>query len=206
MCLVLADFYFAGATLAQVNTAAQPPIELRGRIAVSGLSFDNAPTGLAWERLDDFAVAILRPEGWYRHAKNGPFEKIVAFSETQLNDSGQFDIGLTVQLIWNPRGKAGGGAGAMAGALIRSIVQNKTDNTVLSSKFEEKVGKKVAIMRHRNAPEDLPPIIVHRMMVIDPVDDLLFVFTFESPEQVWEEKWKIGEQLLKRVFIGFRQP
>jgi hypothetical protein len=183
----------------------EPPVEVRGRIAK--FTPPPPPLGFAWTLLDDLGAAVLVPVGWQQFRKSGPGARVVAFSPTALRADGTFETGLTVQMLWNPRGAEGGGVLPVAYTLIGEIESNKRDNTPLRrGTLEEKNGRKVAITRHRNSPPGLVPIVVHRMLIIDEKQSLVYALTFESPEATWDENWTLGEEMLRRVIIAFPEP
>lgn len=184
---------------------AEPPVEVKGRIAA--LKPPPPPSGFNWVALDDLGAAVVIPDGWHRFNKTGPGARVVAFSPAPLRSDGTFDTGFTLQLMWNPRGKEGDGILPVAYTLIGDVDQNKRDNTHLQRGImEERMGRKVVVTRHRNAPPGLIPIVVHRMLIIDEKQSLLYAATFESPESSWSESWKTGEEILRRIVIAFTQP
>jgi hypothetical protein len=132
---------------------------------------------------------------------------VAAFTPTPLQRDGTFETGFTLQLLWNPRGSEDGGILPIAYAIIGELESNKRDNTPLQRGImQERMGRKVIITRHRNAPPGLTPVIIHRMLIIDEKQSLLYAAIFESPENSWTENWKIGEEILRRILIAFTQP
>ena len=201
---VLAIAFAALASTAAHASPNEPPVEVKGRI--SALKPPPPPQGFNWVLLDELGAAVVVPDGWHRFAKTGPGARVAAFSPAPLRSDGTFETGFTLQLLWNPRGKEAGGILAVAYTIIGEIDQNKRDNTPLQrGTMEERMGRKVVITRHRNAPPGLIPIVVHRMLIIDEKQSLLYMAIFESPESSWSENWKIGEEILRRIVIAFTQ-
>jgi hypothetical protein len=193
---------------APVSTASpsSPPIQFRPAVRESALP--PAPKGFVWQRLEAIEVAVVTPESWKMHQKDDAVTKTFAFSGDPLNDKGQFETGLTVRLMWHPQTLPGNEAKAaesvMAG-IAKAIYNNKSDNQVIRSTLDDKAGKRVMIIRYRNAPAGLPPIVVHAMAIGDSRTGLVYQIIFESPERQWDDSWKIGEQILSRVSVFFQK-
>jgi hypothetical protein len=43
------------------------------------------------------------------------------------------------------------------------------------------------IVRYRDAPPGLKPVIIHKFLIANDAADSVHMFTFESPESSWEE-------------------
>jgi hypothetical protein len=168
--------------------ASNPPVAFVTDVRAAELP--APPAGFVWHRLDDIQVAVVTPADWKKFAKQDGNAKTIAFSPKPLDQNGQFDIGLTTRLLWHPQTRAGAEAKAMEevlAAIVRGVESNKTDNKVLRGTVEDRGGKKMLIVRHRNAPASLPPIIVHTIAIGDPLTGLVYEFIFESPESSWDE-------------------
>jgi hypothetical protein len=166
------------------------------------------PDGYIWHRIEELQAAVITPPDWKRYAKDGPNSRVVAFSPQPLDQNNQFDTGLTTRLIWHPQLSAGTEAKAMnevLASIVRGIESNKADNKVLRGTVEDRAGKKMLIVRHRNAPANLPPIVVHTVAIGDPATGLVYEFIFESPESSWEDNWKIAEPIFRRIFVLFQR-
>ena len=183
----------------------EPPVQFQP--AVREWALPMLPIGFVWQRIEAIEVAVPTPEDWKMHHKREAYGKTYAFSGEPLNDKGQFETGLTVQLTWHPQLSSINAAKAADLALqaISKSILNKADNQLLRGTLDNKAGKKVLIVRYRNAPPNLTPIIVHIMVIADPLTGLIYQFTFESPESQWAESWKIGEQILSRVSVFFQR-
>ncbi len=200
LCALVASLAFAQAP------QGEPPVAFKTDIRQAELL--PAPAGFVWQRLEEIQAAVVVPEGWNRYAKRGPNERLVAFSPDKLDANNQFQTGLSVRLVWHPRAQAGQEAKAVEqilAAIVNSIESNKTDNKVLRGTMQERNGKKMLIVRHRNAPSGLPPVVVHTVAIGDPASGMVYQFIFESPETSWDESWKVGEQILSRILILFQR-
>ncbi|MGE0332907.1 MAG: hypothetical protein AB7P37_19685 [Ramlibacter sp.] len=189
---------------AQQTGAGRAPVSISG--AVKAIELPAAPAGMAWWRIEEIDVAVPVPDGWKQHRKDGPSFRTFAFSDQPLDRNGLFERGLTVTLLWLPQLPAGSEAQATE-IMLRGLaaqIQKSPDNKVLTGTLEEKSGKRVMVIRYRNAPSGIPPIIVHTMFIGDPRTGLVYQIIYEGPEATWEDNWKIGEQILKRVYVAFQ--
>jgi hypothetical protein len=190
------------------NAAAQnqtvPPI--RFQPAIQTATLPTPPDGFVWQRIEAIEVAVLTPPAWKRIKKKGPFRKSTPFPNQPLNEKGYFETGLTVKLLWHPQLSPGNEAKAVQALLVGIVegIENNKDNKVIRSSLEEKSGKKMVIVRFRNAPLELPPIVVHTVSIGDPNTGLVYQFIFEGPESQWEEQWKIGEKILSRLLVVYQ--
>lgn len=190
--------------VAQPADTAKPPVAVAGTI--KALDLPPIPSGMSWARIAEIDVAVPVPDGWQRHEKDAPFQRVFAFSDQPLDQNGLFERGLTVKLLWHPQLAKGNEAQAVD-AVLRGLaagVQRNKDNKILKGTLDEKNGKRVMIVRHRNAPTGLVPVIVHTMTIGDPQSGLVYQVIYEGPEATWDENWKIGEQILGRVYVAFQ--
>ena len=93
----------------------------------------------------------------------------------------------------------------MLQSIADGIQSNKTDNKVLKGTLEDRANKKMLIVRYRNAPANLPPIVIHTVAIGDPLTGFVYEFIFESPEASWEDNWTIAEPMFRRILILFQR-
>lgn len=189
-----------GPAYAQKSGPFQPPANFSG--AINAVSLPDAPAGLEWKRLEAINMAVLVPLGWKRHEKRGPYQRVASFSDEPLDRDGRFERGLTIRLFWHPQAAAGNEALAvdsLLGSLASGITADERNNKVINATLESQHGKRVMIIRYRNAPEGQMPIIVHCMHIGDPRTGLVHQIILESPEPTWDDNWKLGEQISRRI-------
>ena len=171
------------------------PVDLQGRL--EGLVAPSAQ-GMEWKKLDELGVAVQIPLSWHPNVKRGAQFRTVAFSPKPLDANGAFEVGFTASLLWDKQGNTD--PVRLLHELFQGIKANPK-NTVIRDSFQESNGRGSVIVRYRNASEGEAPTIVHKMLVADRGDRVVWVFTFESPEAEWEEQWKMGERILGRVYL-----
>lgn len=189
---------------AQQTGAGPASVSISG--AVKTIELPAAPEGMTWQRIEEIDLAVPVPDGWKQHRKDGPSFRTFAFTDQPLDKAGLFERGLTATMLWLPQLPAGKEAQA-TDIIMRGLatqIQKSADNKVLTGTMEEKNGKRVMVIRYRNAPQQMPPIIVHTMLIGDPKTGLVYQIIYEGPEATWGENWKTGEQILKRVYIAFQ--
>ena len=167
-----------------------------------------SPDGYVWHRLSSIQAAVITPVGWNRYEKAGANSRVIAFSPQALDQNKQFDVGFTARLLWHPQLRSGvesRSAMAVLESIAQGIQSKKADNKVLRGTLEDRSNKKMLIVRHRNAPANLPPIVVHTVAIGDPLTGLVYEFIFESPESSWDDNWKIAEPMFRRILILFQR-
>lgn len=179
-----------------------PPAGFSGAIKAQGLP--PAPQGLDWVRLDAIDVAVLVPTGWTRHERSARGSRLFAFSDEPPDARGQFQRGFTVTATWSSseRALAASSVSAMLNGRFAALRADPA-NSEVSHTASEQHGKRVLVTRHRSSPAGMPPIIVHTMHIGDPKSGLVYLFTVQAPESRWGETWRLGEPMLRSVYVSF---
>lgn len=191
---------------AQTVSETTPPVNFKSML--KSINLPTPPPGFVWQRIEAIEVAVLTPKDWKKYQKEGSFQKVFAFSNESLDEKGFFETGLTVKLWWHQQAAPGNEAKAVESILagiVHGIESNKVDNKVLRGTLEEMSDKKKLIVRYRNAPKGLTPIIVYSVSIGDPKTGLVYQFIFEGQEAQWDEKWKIGMKILNQLIILFQR-
>jgi hypothetical protein len=181
-----------------------PPVTLNN--SFNDAALPDAPDGFAWQKIEPIDVAVLTPIGWKEHQRDIGYSRIFAFSDEPLDAKGFFETGLTVKLLWHPYFMPGTEEKAVDDLLVgiaKGIKNNTADNTVIRGTREVQYGKPMLVVRYRNAPKGMTPIIVHTVAIGDPQTGLVYQFIFEGPESRWEKIWEIGDQIMSRLIILF---
>ena len=174
---------------------APPSAEVAQQRAAVLAGLPDPPPGFTWVIYRNAAIA--KPVGW--HERSSPED----FSETK-----QFLMGYTVQIISHPRARHGIEPGDAAKMYLTPFIEaHKQKDQVLLFDQREKDAFQMIVFRYRDAPPNKTPIIVHKLLVVNPVADSVHAFTFESPEATWQENWeKYGTPILSRVAVFPRLP
>lgn len=127
---------------------------------------------------------------------------VYAASPEQFSDSKQFEMGVTLQIISEPRALRNLPAKQAALLYLKPFLDahRREDFLILDSKASGDFERTVA--RYRDAPPGLKPVIVHKFILANDVADSVHVFTFESPEATWKENWeRFGTPILGKVNV-----
>ena len=136
---------FAVLALAAVASAQNPP---------------PAPSGFAWKPIESVKAAFLMPEGWHFKEESSANTTAFFISEENIDTSGAFQTGLTVNVIRLKKGEAQGQAAALLAELGRTP-GNELQNTW---QMEKGVLKGIG-GRFRITEEGHPPILEYVLAI-----------------------------------------
>lgn len=158
------------------------------------------PENFTWMYFPTVETWLLHPAGWSSHHGSKGNCQAVCISKENVKTKGSFETGITLQRFENTQQYNGVPPDVVAVKLIEAI-QNNTVNTIIRADDEftaEKRGVKTILIRYRNAPAAVKPIIVHKYFMADALN--LYAFTFESPEATWDEDWEnFGEPIMRNL-------
>lgn len=167
------------------------------------------PAGFTWQLFKN--AALLRPDGWNEgtiEPKAGTVPmSVYAASPEQFSDSKPFEMGVTLQIISEPRALRDIPAKKAALLYLKPFLEahRREDFLILDRKASGDFERTVA--RYRDAPPGLKPVIVHKFILANDVADSVHVFTFESPEESWKENWdRFGTPILGKVNVFTNLP
>jgi hypothetical protein len=193
------------AQLDDANPSATPP-----PMAV-GAQLRPAPEGFVWRAYR--GALFARPSEWHERTavqavtKNGIPVTVYAASPEEFSETKQFEMGMTIQAIVQPRQIAKVDASKMAYIYLQPFLEAHKPPNVLLVDRSKKGDFENLWFRYRDAPSGQTPIVVHKFVVANDRLDFAYVFTFESPEATWEENWtKFGTPFLKNLnFLGVKK-
>lgn len=162
------------------------------------------PDGFNWQIYRN--CAFLRPLSWKGKAKEVFDQKVpqgtYAISPEDFSDTTMFETGFTVQLIVNPMKYAGVKASKAAMIYLKPFFDAHPKEDVLMAEQSQHGDRNITIFRYRDAPKGKTPIIVHKFIIANDVDDSVHAFTFEAPAESWNESWKtFGVPILSKVAL-----
>jgi hypothetical protein len=168
-----------------------------------------APEGFSWLLYKN--CSLLRPAGWHYHTRpDDPAKNLTgafALSPEAFSEKKPFEHGFTVQIHQNVRARFGAPASEAIAAFLQPLATRLPKADLLLYKENPTPTGATRILRHRDAPPGLTPLIIHRYYVANDTNDTLHVFTYESPEARWEENWKtFGTPILGKVLILSAHP
>lgn len=188
---------------AAAEPVADPPSEARAQDP-----FPPLP-GFSWVRLDDLHASVMVPDGWRHHTKNAPGVLVIhAFSGESLDTNGMFSTGFSAFSYVPPKGLADPPlyTRRLMHYLARSIETKSDINAILHKTGYAKQGFEILALRHRNAPSDKTPIVVHSIYVGELATGEVRQFMFESPESTWVDAWKQGQTILRSLALDVPKP
>ena len=162
----------------------------------------HPPDGFSWQRFPEVRVALLRPTGWYVHSVAEGSSFTACISTECIKSDGVFETGLTMQVVRGVQQSAGAPASATAIGIYQSIANDGCNEVLFADEELMETSDSVSFrFRFRNAPPMAKPIIVHKFFIaFDRISDL-YMFTFESPESMWDQSWEKGNQIMSALSL-----
>ena len=125
---------------------------------------------------------------------------VYAASPEQFSESKQFEMGVTLQIISGPRALRDIPAKKAALLYLKPLLDVHKREDFLILERNTNGDFELTFARYRDAPPGLKPVIVHKVILASDVADSVHVFTFESPEETWQENWdRFGTPILGKV-------
>jgi hypothetical protein len=155
--------------------------------------------------------AVLAPNGWNQKTRPDDLAKNItgafALSPEVFSEKKSFDHGFTVQIHTDVKRRFGAAASSSLQALIQPLAAKLKKEDMLLFKEGGSADAATCILRYIDAPPGLTPLIVHRYLVANDANDVIHVFTYESPQAQWEENWKTyGTPILQKISILSTSP
>lgn len=143
----------------------------------------SPPAGFTWQRFSEARVIVQRPAGWHVHSVVNAGSFTGCISKECIQTEGTFETGLTVQALWRVQDSMGVPASAAAIGMYQAFA-NDVSNQVLYADQDVQTSPYSTSFRFRfrNAPPIARPIIVHKLCIAFDRKNVLYIFTFESPE------------------------
>ena len=163
-----------------------------------------APAGFSWQALPESKAAMPLPAGWYYRADGPKGAPTYYLTEEEMGETGEFQTGLSLQVVRKAKAKTGRPASEYAELLMMRTGfgagqhQLEKDASVDGPFYKRTV-------RYRDAPPEAEPRMVYQMALANAKTDTLYLLTFESPEKDWPETWKLGQLMLRELVLDARQ-
>ncbi|MFI5446323.1 hypothetical protein [Polaromonas sp. UC242_47] len=185
-----------------------PPTPEQVRAAISS-ELPAPPTGFSWQLYKN--TVFLKPAGWHeREGKPAPGTFPIATYATSpepFSESQPFEMGLTVQVISATQRLRGIEAKKAVLLYLKPILDShkREDFSIFDQKPSGDYER--TVLRYRDAPPGLKPVIIHKFILANNVTDSMHIFTFESPETSWNENWeKYGTPVISRLQVIAQLP
>lgn len=191
----------SGVAAAQAPAGAPPtPEQIRAAIRTE---LPAPPDGFSWQLYKN--TVFLKPAGWHEQEAPRPPglpAGTYATSPEAFSQTKPFEMGFTVNVFSGLQRLRGLEARKAVPLLLKPILDTHSKQDILMLDQQPAGDFERTVMRYRDAPPGLKPIIVHKFILANNVTDSMHDFTFESPEASWAENWaRYGAPMLSRLQV-----
>ncbi len=158
------------------------------------------PAGFTWQPLPAAKAAVLLPTGWYYKAEDEKGAPTYYLTQDQIGESGEFQTGLSLQVVRKATAKTKRPAAEYAELLMLRTGFGRGQQVLEKVASVEGPWHKWTV-RYRDAPPDADPRIVFQLALANTKTDTLYLLTFESPEQDWADAWPLGEVMVRQLVL-----
>lgn len=160
------------------------------------------PSGFSWQRLAQIKSVLLKPDSWhFKHSKKGQTDGFFITKE-DIDKAGVFKTGLTLNCVRDIPKKSGLSPSSYAAALADAAAKKFQ----LVERSASKQGPFRAVrFRYVDAPVGKESITVCHVLFANDKTGTLFWTIFEAPTTNWDEAWKSGEIILKKMLLDDEQ-
>ena len=153
-------------------------------VAEDSFELPPAPSEFTWKSVDSINSHFLFPDGWHYSERTNENSRGIAFSKENVEKTGIFETGFTIQVIKGLKEKTG--VSPLLFGVERGIeITERPENTVAFTE-EKSVGPLKGFVYHMNSrPKIAKAITVYSLYLANDAKDTLWIFTFESPESEW---------------------
>jgi hypothetical protein len=200
-----------------LGSKSDPGSAAAGPTALEISSLPPPPLGFAWQPFTRARMTVLRPEGWYVHQVDSEnFTGCV--SKECIQTQGSFATGLTLHVIrgvkerlrqHNPNYHPDAPVMGILDLMCPDLQSDPRFQVLyLDQGIQRTPGSRLFRFRIRQivpARPDIPwhqPIIIQKVIVEFGQSPDVYLFTFECPEDRWDESWKLGKQVLTRLVFS----
>lgn len=162
------------------------------------------PVGFHWQPLPESKAAIPLPDGWYYHADGQQGEPTYYLTQEAIGESGEFQTGLSLQVVRKVAAKTKRRAPEYAGFLMLRAGFGQGQQQLEKATSQDGIFHKHTV-RYRDAPPEADARVVYQLALANAKTDTLYLLTFESAEKDWEEAWKLGEVMVRELVLDSRR-
>jgi len=154
--------------------------------------------GYSWWKIEKLKGAILVPDGWHKKTvdEKGRLGYFITKEKIEGKQS-NFETGLSLNVLREFEKKKGKKPLHWA-SQFRDAAGNRGRIVSKWEKEMEPFKSLGFLFRSVVAGVDTT---VHYLFVVNPKTGTLYYYSFESPTKNWEEAWKVGEPILKMLFM-----
>jgi len=158
------------------------------------------PEGYTWHKLDIIKASLLVPDGWHvKHQGTGD-KNLWAISKEDIDKNGSFETGLTFISTQNvstkPQGKVP--PSKFAAAMLKEMKKKcplERESSGLQGPFY------TVRYQYIDAPKGKTAIRIYNLLMANDKTGTLYQVVYEAPLNEWDDAWRIGEPILKKILI-----
>lgn len=159
-------------------------------------SLPKAPAGYTWYECKNMKSHFLKPTGWYTKEETKVDTQACFITKEMIVPGGMFQTGLTVNAVPNIPKKTGGSASKYAEAFFTKAKQTmKTSEVKIATQGPFKVWSAALYPTNND-------IVIYQMVAANDTTGSIYVITFESPTDQWEEASKVGETIIMNMAMN----
>ncbi|MCC6581202.1 MAG: hypothetical protein IT440_12265 [Phycisphaeraceae bacterium] len=160
------------------------------------------PKDFHWTRFEEIKGAILMPDAWHlKKVSRNPDVIQWIISKESLEEHRMFETGLTYRWMKEVRNKSQGKIPPSQCAL--AMLDMAENQLKLESKNVSKQGMFDAVryvyIDHKEGAKD---VRVYNLLIANDKTGCLHMVIFEAPVAEWDQAWKLGETMLKRILLS----
>lgn len=155
-----------------------------------------APKGFAWKRFEKVKAILLVPHGWHVKEKEEKGTHAIFITQEEFKEGEKYDTGLSVNIVRELKGKS-------APREARNVISELGKKNTLVRSWTSDAGKLkgYGCLVRAEAPDKSGPLMMHCLAFGNMETNTFYLFVFEAPADKWEEAWKQGEQVMKKLGI-----
>ncbi|KAA1257250.1 hypothetical protein LF1_53990 [Rubripirellula obstinata] len=155
----------------------------------------SPPTGFEWQWCEDVSVGILKPHQWHYKTARKNATRGYFITQENIEDTGGFNTGLSLNVIPGVGMKRGGTASEFAKLFIQEATKEKESVLLVIPPNQAGPAQTFGCRIKKDGS------VIHNFLIADDANDVVYMFIYESPEQDWEEAWSKGQTMLRKLYI-----
>ena len=154
--------------------------------------------GYRWQLLPEVKAAVLLPYVWNYKAETSRDAQAYFLTREKIVGSGQFQTGLSLNVVRQISAKSKQKADAYAQAFSAKSGRG-VGQQVLGQERKAQGPLRLYGVRYRVASGPSGPKMIQQWAIANTSTDTFYLLLFESPEKEWPQAWKLGEEMIKQL-------
>jgi hypothetical protein len=171
----------------------------------------SPPDGFTWHTFKEAQATVLRPEVWHVHQVMNDQSFTGCLSKECIQTEGMFSTGLTLNVF---RGTKDGlrehDPDSHPDTAVMLPLTSTLPNLTSDPRFQvfyldpcvQRTSASRLVRVHFRLPGSKGPLILYKFTIEFDQSPDVYLLTFESPEDTWDESWKIGKQILTKLVFS----